>query len=198
MSHKIKKYANRKFYDSTEKKYVSLDDLSALIKAGEEISIEDNETGEDLTSSVVAQLLAREKQGDSKIPSGVLIDLLRKGGGTVINYARKYTSQCQSALTMAEDEVDKIVSLLVKNKELSESEGSRLKKEMLGRAENFKKWVSDKIDQRINEVMKMTQLATKEDMVSLTAKIEALTETVERLEKLYAEKKDDNLSDQEK
>ncbi len=124
--------------------------------------------------------------------------MLRKGGGTVISYARKYTSQWQSAPTMAEDEVDKLVSLLVRNKELTESEGSRLKKEMLGHAENFKKWASDKIDQRINEVLKMTHLATKEDMVSLTAKIEALAESVERLEKSHAEKSDNSVSVQEK
>ena len=59
---KIKKYANRKLYDTTDKKYVSLDRLSELIKAGEEVTIEDNETGEDITAGVVSQLLAREKK----------------------------------------------------------------------------------------------------------------------------------------
>jgi len=58
--HKIKKYANRKLYDTTEKKYISLDQLAALIKAGEEISIVDNRSGEDITSAIVSQLLARD------------------------------------------------------------------------------------------------------------------------------------------
>ncbi|MDM8521952.1 polyhydroxyalkanoate synthesis regulator DNA-binding domain-containing protein [Desulfococcaceae bacterium HSG8] len=182
---KIKKYANRKLYDTSEKKYVSLDELSDMIKAGEEVSIEDNETGEDITSSVVSQLLSREKNG-SDDTSGVLVELLRKGGGTVISYAKKYTALWQNALTMAEDEVDKLVNLLIKNKEITESEGSRLKKEMMGYAENFKKWISNKIDQRVNEVMGKMNFATKEQVLALTAKIEELTDTVEKLQQKAA------------
>lgn len=183
MSRKIKKYANRKLYDTTEKKYISLDDLSALIKAGEEVLIEDNETGEDLTSSVLSQILAREKTGTDTEVSGILLDLLRKGGGTVIGYAKKYSSVWQNALTMAEDEVEKVVNLLVKNKELTESEGSKLKKELLARAENFKVWISDKIDQRVSEVLDKMNLATKEQVAELNAKITSLNEAVEKLEK---------------
>jgi len=51
--HKIKKYANRKMYDTTDKKYISMDNLTKLIKSGKEVSIINNETGEDLTTSIV-------------------------------------------------------------------------------------------------------------------------------------------------
>ena len=43
--HRIKKYANRKMYDTTAKKYISMDQLSELIKSVEEVSITDNITG---------------------------------------------------------------------------------------------------------------------------------------------------------
>jgi polyhydroxyalkanoate synthesis repressor PhaR len=183
MSRKIKKYANRKLYDTLEKKYVSLDELSELIKAGEEVMIEDNETGEDLTASVISQLLAREKKENrNPVTSGILTELLRKGGGTITHYAKRYTALWQNALTMAEDEVDKLVNLLVKNKEITESEGSKLKKELLGHADNFKQWISHKIDQRVNEIMGKMNLATKDQVVKLTAQIEELTRAVEQLE----------------
>ncbi|PIP37195.1 MAG: pesticidal protein Cry15Aa, partial [Desulfobacterales bacterium CG23_combo_of_CG06-09_8_20_14_all_51_8] len=58
--HLIKKYANRKLYDTTDKRYLTMDRLAELIKAGDEVSIVDNETGDDLTSAIVSQLLARE------------------------------------------------------------------------------------------------------------------------------------------
>ncbi len=183
---KIKKYANRKLYDTTDKKYISMDRLSKLIKEGEEVTIEDNETGNDITASVVSQLLAREKKEDANdVPSGVLIQLLRKGGGTVVNYAKKYTGLWQSAITMAEDEIDKLVNLLIKDKELSESEGSKLKKEMKGYADNFKDWIGEKIDQRVNEVLGLMNLATKDQVVTITEKIESLTKEVEKLSKLH-------------
>ena len=63
---KIKKYANRKLYDTKEKQYISMDQLSELIKAGEDVSIVDNKTGEDLTSSIVSQLLAKERKQSQK------------------------------------------------------------------------------------------------------------------------------------
>ena len=184
MMHKIKKYANRKLYDTTEKKYISLDQLAALIKAGEEISIVDNRSGEDITSAIVSQLLARDKkEDDTEVPSSILIQLLRRGGGTVVDYAKKYATIFQSAMTMAEDEIDKLVSLMVKDKELSESEGSRLKKEISNYGENLKKWIVDNIDQRIREVLNMMNLATKEQVIELTAKIDALKKQVVKLEK---------------
>jgi polyhydroxyalkanoate synthesis repressor PhaR len=182
--HKIKKYANRKLYDMTDKRYISLDRLSELIKAGEEVSIIDNTTGEDITSAIVSQLLARGKKGEqAEVPTSVLIQLLRKGSGTLVDYAKKYSSIWQSAMTMAEDEVDKVVNLLVKDKELSESEGSHLKREIVGYADNVKGWIRDNIDQRVREATGMMNLASKEQISALTDKIEKLTKKVEKLEK---------------
>jgi polyhydroxyalkanoate synthesis repressor PhaR len=85
----IKKYANRKLYDTSDKKYVAMDTLAELIKRGEEVTVIDNRNGQDITSVVVSQLLAREKREDSPDDfPGVLIQLLRKGGGTIMDYAK--------------------------------------------------------------------------------------------------------------
>lgn len=187
--HKIKRYANRKLYDTTDKKYITLDQISKLIKAGEEISVVDDKTGEDLTLATVSQLLARDKKKKSnKIESGILIQLLRKGPGTLVDYGRKYVSVWERALTMADEEIDKMVDRLVKEKELSKSEGRKLKKDISGRADNLKSWVGDKIDQRVNEVLSMMNLATKEQVLHITAEIESLTKKVKKLEKVYAQK----------
>jgi polyhydroxyalkanoate synthesis repressor PhaR len=182
--HKIKKYANRKLYDTTDKQYISLDQLSELIKSGEEVLVIDNQTGEDITASIVSQLLARDKEDDeSEVPSSVLIQLLRKGSGTFFDYAKKYTHLLQNAVTMAEDEIDRLVSRLVKDEALSEKEGGRLKKEITGYAENLKKWMGDNIDQRLKEVMKAAKLVSREQMEELNAKIDALQKKVDDLEK---------------
>lgn len=187
----IKKYANRKLYDTGDKQYISMDRLSRLIKEGEEVLIIDNETGNDITAAVVSQIIAREdKEEKHGVPSHILIQLLRKGGGTVVNYAKKYTAIWQSAFTMAEDEIDKLINLLVKDKELTEVEGSRLKKDMKTYTENFKSWIGDKIDQRINEALSLMNLATKEQIVAITKKIEALTVTVEKLEKMHLDQQE--------
>jgi polyhydroxyalkanoate synthesis regulator phasin len=126
------------------------------------------------------------KNGD--VVSSVLVQLLRKGGGTLVDYGKKYVSLWENGLTMAEDEIDRLVNRLVKDKEISESEGSKLKKDISGRADDLKKWIGDKIDQRINHTLNLMNLATKEQVANLTTKIDALTKKVEKLEKLNTKK----------
>jgi polyhydroxyalkanoate synthesis repressor PhaR len=182
--HTIKKYANRKMYDTTDKRYVSMEQLAELIKSGQEVSIIDNRTGEDLTSAIISQLIGREKKDTAKgVSTRILIQLLRKGGGTLTDYAKKkYASLWQSAFTMAEDEVDKLVNLLIKDKELSKSEGGRLKNEIFGYTEALKSWISQRIDKRISELSGAMNLVTRDQVNDLIAKIEALTRKVEELE----------------
>ena len=84
---------------------------------------------------------------------------------------------------MAEDEVDKLVNKLVKDKELSQSEGSRLKKEIVGYRDSLKSWISDSIDKRISEVLDVMNLPSKERINDLAARVDVLAEKIEKLEK---------------
>ena len=180
--HKIKKYSNRKLYDTADKTYISLNRISELVHAGEEVVIVDSKTGEDLTSAAISQLLAR----DNSVPSSVLMNLLQKGQGTfqgTLQYARKYASVWQGALTMAEGEIDRLVSRLVKENDLPESEGGELKTEILGYAVNLKEWISDKVDQQVAEVLSRIKPMTKEHVAGLTAQVESLSQRVDALEK---------------
>ena len=191
---KIKKYANRKLYDTTDKHYVSLDRLSELIKEGEAVQIIDNTTGEDITSSVVSQLLAREQKDKEEVPSSILINLLRRGGDTVTDYARKFPSLWKTVLTTAEEEIDKAVKILAKDKNLSSAEASRLRKEIAGYVEGSRKWVSRQVDHRVKDVLGAMNLASKEQVAELSRKIESLTEKIDRIERgttSGAEKKTD-------
>jgi polyhydroxyalkanoate synthesis repressor PhaR len=180
--HNIKKYANRKMYDTTDKRYVSMDQLAELIKSGEEVSIVDNKTGEDLTSAIVSQLLGRDRQLKGKgLSSGLLFQLLRRGGDTFSDYAKRYTALWQGAFTMAEDEVDKLVNRLVANKELTKSEARRLKSEVVGQTEAVKNWVGDRIDRRINEVLGVMNLATRDQVSELAQRVDQLSREVKSL-----------------
>ena len=182
--HLIKKYANRKLYDTTDKRYLTMDRLAELIKSGEEVSIVDNETGDDLTSSIVSQLLAREDSDtDKAVPSRVLMQMLRKGRGTLFGYGKKYVSLWQSALTLSKDEIEKLVNSLVHEKEISESEGKNLKNEILGYANNLKSWIIDSIDQRVSEGLKVMNLSSKDQVNELTKRVDELTQKVKELDK---------------
>ena len=190
--HKIKKYTNRKMYDTHDKRYVTMVQLSELIKQGEEVMVIDNRTGEDITTVIISQLIGRDnKEKDKTVSSQLLMQLLRKGGGTLTDYAKKYMSLWQGAFNMAEDEVTQLVNRLVKNKELSISEASKFKKEIMGYTSSLKSWISDSIDKQVGEVLQSMNLATNDHLKVLSVKVDALSKKVKQLEneKAAAEKK---------
>jgi polyhydroxyalkanoate synthesis repressor PhaR len=181
--HVIKKYANRKMYDTDDKRYISMVQLSELIKNGDEVMIIDNRTGQDITAAIVSQLIGRDNQEkDKAVSSQLLMQLLRKGGGTLTDYAKKYVSLWQGAFNMAEDEVSQLVNRLVKNKEISIAEAGKLKKEIIGYSNSLKSWISDSIDKQIGEVLQSMNLVTKDQLTALSAKVDALSEKVQQLE----------------
>jgi len=179
----IKKYANRKIYDTTEKVYISLDRVLELIQAGEDVAIVDNTSGRDITASVVSRLLARnDPQRERNVPSGLLISLLRKGGGTLADYSRRYAALWRNALTLAEDEIDKRINRLVSDRTISGVEGKKLKNEIVAYTENIKSLIREKMDQRVNEVLERMHLAHRETVDQLFDEVERLRQKVKRLE----------------
>ncbi len=180
----IKKYANRKLYDTHAKTHISREKLAELIKQGEEVSIIDNRTGEDITVSIVSQLIGLDNPDtDKAVSPRLLMQLLRKGSGTITDYAKKYVSLWQGAFNMAEDEVDKLVGRLVKSKELSKDEGSRLKKEIISYTDGIKSWVSESVDKRVGEVFDAMNLATNDHIEELSSRVDALAKKVAQMEK---------------
>lgn len=180
----IKKYANRKLYDTHAKKHISRDKLAELIKKGEEVTVIDNRTGEDITVSIVSQLIGLDNPDtDKAVSPRLLMQLLRKGSGTVTDYAKKYVSLWQGAFNMAEDEIDKLVGRLVKSKELSKDEGSRLKNEIISYTDGIKNWVSESVDKRVGEVFDAMNLATNDHIEELSDRIDALAKKIAQMEK---------------
>jgi polyhydroxyalkanoate synthesis repressor PhaR len=76
----IKRYTNRKLYDTFESRYVTLDEIAEMIKAGAEVKIVDNRTKEDLTSITLAQIIFEEEKKTSKMSLQMLRELIRHGG----------------------------------------------------------------------------------------------------------------------
>ena len=77
----IKRYPNRKLYNTETSTYVTLEDIAQLVSAGEEVRILDNKTKKDLTAMTLAQILyEQEKQNKPLLPLSSLKEILRSGG----------------------------------------------------------------------------------------------------------------------
>ncbi len=81
----IKKYANRRLYNTGTSTYVTLEDLAAMVKTGEDFIVFDAKTGEDITRSVLAQIIFEQenKEGQSLLPIAFLRQLIRFYGDSM-------------------------------------------------------------------------------------------------------------------
>ena len=79
MARRIKRYENRKLYDTETSEYVSLSDITDLVRSGETVEVVDNATGRDITAQTLTQIILEEgKSGRAIISSDLLHALLRR------------------------------------------------------------------------------------------------------------------------
>jgi polyhydroxyalkanoate synthesis repressor PhaR len=86
----IKRYSNRKLYDTVESRYVTLPQIAQLVRKGEDVRIIDNNSKEDLTSVTLAQILYEEERKQSRaLPLGALKDLIHTSGEKIMTSLRE-------------------------------------------------------------------------------------------------------------
>ncbi|MBZ4331393.1 polyhydroxyalkanoate synthesis regulator DNA-binding domain-containing protein [Corallococcus interemptor] len=106
----IKRYTNRKLYDTVESRYVTLDEIAAMIKEGTEVRIVDNRTKEDLTSVTLAQIIFEEEKKKNQMPLSVLREIIRHPGESISGFIQKEVSpRVASIREEAEQRLDKLL-----------------------------------------------------------------------------------------
>jgi polyhydroxyalkanoate synthesis repressor PhaR len=106
----IKRYTNRKLYDTVESRYVTLDEIAAMIKEGVEVQIVDNRTKEDLTSVTLAQIIFEEEKKRNRMPLTVLREIIRHPGESLTGFIQKeVTPRVASIREEAESRLDKLL-----------------------------------------------------------------------------------------
>jgi polyhydroxyalkanoate synthesis repressor PhaR len=97
----IKKYANRRLYNTGTSTYVTLEDLAAMVKTGEDFIVHDAKTGEDITRQVLAQIIFEQenKEGQSLLPIAFLRQLIRFYGDSMQMLVPRYLEVSIDSLT---------------------------------------------------------------------------------------------------
>ncbi len=90
MSRLIKRYGNRKLYDTQESRYVTLEAIAGFVKLGEEVRVVDNDSGEDLTAVTFAQIiLEEERRKNGFLPLPILRKIIQQGEATIQDIATR-------------------------------------------------------------------------------------------------------------
>lgn len=85
----IKRYTNRKLYDTVESRYVTLEEIAEMIRAGEDVRIIDNRSKEDLTSVTFAQIIFEQEKKAGQMPLSLLRDIVRHGEASVQTFIER-------------------------------------------------------------------------------------------------------------
>lgn len=168
----IKRYANRKLYDTEDSRYVTLDEIAALVKAQEEVRILDNRTGEDLTEVTLAQILFEEqKKQKTRMPLALLKDLISTSGETISDFIQRTVTQpVQSIRDSAERKVDEIR----RKSESTVEDKARQIRDLFTATQRSLDEIQKKLDDRIQGVLA--------GMPGVRGQLEMLRKRIEELE----------------
>ncbi len=178
----VKRYSNRKLYNTRESRYITLDELADLVKAGTEIRVVDNDSGDDLTSVTLSQiLLENERKKRDALPRLVLTELIQKGD-RLFDTVRRSISSGIEMLSDAETGLERNIRRLVSRGELSSEEGESLLRRLTEWVRENREELEGQIDKRIQTLVRRLDLPMQEDMDRLQESLEKLQAAVDRLE----------------
>jgi polyhydroxyalkanoate synthesis repressor PhaR len=110
----IKKYANRRLYDASISKHVTLEDIRDLIVRGEKIKVVEDKTGEDITRLILLQVIAEQEQfGKPILTTQLLESIIRYYGGPMQDFMAGYLEQSVAAFMKQQATVQQQVSQML-------------------------------------------------------------------------------------
>lgn len=103
----IRKYPNRRLYDTTNSRYVNLRQIAELIKEGHTVEVVDSSTGEDLTKVVLTQIILEEEKGQrSLLPNEFLHEIIKYGESAYGEFFRQFLSSGLDAYREAQHQME--------------------------------------------------------------------------------------------
>jgi polyhydroxyalkanoate synthesis repressor PhaR len=116
----IKKYANRRLYDATASRHVTLDDLRKLIVGGAKIKVVEDKSGEDITRAILLQIIADQEQfGQPILSTPTLETIIRFYGDTMQGFMGRYLEQSVATFMQQQQAMQSQLSKLMPNTPLS-------------------------------------------------------------------------------
>jgi polyhydroxyalkanoate synthesis repressor PhaR len=167
----IKRYANRKLYNTDTSRYITLKGIAELIEQGEEVRVIDNETGDDITSIALSQILVDSERTNRAVPRTLLSDLIQKSGDALYGALKRGVGDASEGI----GELQRNVRRAIRTRE---EEAKHFREAIYDvRAE----WDSA-IQGAVERVFKALDLPRRTDIDALNRNLERVAEALERLD----------------
>jgi polyhydroxyalkanoate synthesis repressor PhaR len=168
----IKRYANRKLYNTQTSRYITLKGIAELVEAGDEVRVIDNETGDDITNVTLSQILLDNERSSSTVSQTLLSELISRGGDALYGALRRGVGDATGGI----GELQKNVRRIIKNREDD--------------AAKFGEWIAvstpdfDRVvENAMERVFKILDLPRRKDIEALNQNLQRVADAVESLER---------------
>jgi polyhydroxyalkanoate synthesis repressor PhaR len=167
----IKRYANRKLYNTQTSRYITLKGIAELLEDDEEVTVIDNETGEDITSVTLSQILVDTERSNRAVPGNLLSELVQRGGDALYGALRRGVGDASEGI----DDFQRNMRRLLGSKQRSDG--------------TTRDWIAftppdlDRMVQRaIERVLKAIDLPRRSDIEALNQRLDRVMGAIESLE----------------
>lgn len=196
----IKRYANRKLYNTDTSRYITLKGIAGLLDDGEEIRVVDNETGEDITQVALSQILVDNKRAKQDPSDTLLTQILSRGGDALYGAIRKSVDDATDGIGEFQDRFRDLVGQTDSRSGLGfawdrrSKPGARRDREATERnedspdrrtEESLESDLDRVVRESVKEVISSLDLPTRKDLDTLSRNFERVATAVERLERAY-------------
>lgn len=180
----IKRYSNRKLYDTERSCYVTLDEIAEMVREGEEVSIVDNKTGEDLTTVTLAQIVYEAEKKDKRL---LPLQSLRLIIQSPTEFLARVTRPVQEFQKGTQERVERIRRLAGEQQEEVVSSVRRFVDEVQSSIDAIGRSIDERLKASVDSLTHVPDLtedigALREHLARLEAEVGALRRAVEHAE----------------
>lgn len=182
----IKRYQNRKLYDTERSCYVTLNEIADLIKNGEDVKVVDNRTKRDLTSLTLAQIIFEEEKKRKKfLPLDLLRNIIQSSSGSFVDFWKKSITTGVESIGQAHGDLEGFFQKLIARGAMSKEEGQHLVQGVLSFSartlDDFQKRLDDAVKETVGRIFPGRNV--REEFTQLHRKLDALEKKIQDLEK---------------
>ena len=188
----IKRYPNRKLYNTESKQYITLEEISYLIREGAEVRVLDHTSGEDLTTVTLTQIIFElEKKQSGFLPRSILSGLIQAGGERID--ALQHTLASALGLShLVEEEIRHRLQTLAEEGQLTNQQAENLQEKLVSTRfrsvedARFRRFIDFYPFQELDNIMMKLEIPTRDDLQKLIRQLDELKVMIEQIEKREA------------
>jgi polyhydroxyalkanoate synthesis repressor PhaR len=185
----IKRYANRKLYNTDTSRYITLKGIAELLEAGDEVRVIDNETGEDITSVALSQILVESERTNTSPSHSLLSQIFGRGGDALYDVLKRGVDDATDNLGEIQERMRRMMAGdEARSDQADQSKGGR-ERHGLGDWLTHASPDLDKLVQNaVERVFRVLDLPRRSDVEALNRNLERVASAVETLEKAFADR----------